>query len=207
MRAAGFALMAAAAAHCTRTPAEDFPTRVTAVPPAAPIAAPTSTANALDAGRCMLATPVDAPATNPRPAASCPPDPEANQKVPVVHVAFPDAPQAAVEADLVSTAHDTQRGLMYRKSMPESRGMLFDLRVRSEHEFWMHNTCIPLDLLYVDDDGFIVGIVENAPTLDDTPRGVGCPSRYVLEVNAGWTRRHGVKAGQHITIPPEARGS
>jgi uncharacterized membrane protein (UPF0127 family) len=85
--------------------------------------------------------------------------------------------------------------------MGEDRGMLFDLRTRSDHEFWMHNTCIPLDLLFVDTDGLIVGIVENAPTLDDAPRSVKCPSRYVLEVNAGWSRRHGVKAGQQMSIP------
>jgi hypothetical protein len=88
--------------------------------------------------------------------------------------------------------------------MADDRGMLFAL-VREDHSFWMHNTCIPLDLLYVDDDGLIVGIVENAPTLDDAPRSVGCPSRFVLEVNAGWTRKHGVKAGQRMTIPAEAR--
>jgi uncharacterized membrane protein (UPF0127 family) len=86
--------------------------------------------------------------------------------------------------------------------MAADHGMLFDLRYRSDHEFWMHNTCIPLDLLYVDEDGLIVGIVENAPTLDDSPRGVGCLSRYVLEVNAGWSRRHTVKAGQRMSIPP-----
>jgi uncharacterized membrane protein (UPF0127 family) len=60
-------------------------------------------------------------------------------------------------------------------------------------------------LVYIDFDGFIVGIVENAPTLNDESRGVGCASRWVLEVNAGWTRRHGVKAGQRISLPPEAR--
>jgi uncharacterized membrane protein (UPF0127 family) len=85
--------------------------------------------------------------------------------------------------------------------MAEEHGMLFDLRVRDDHKFWMHNTCIPLDLLYVDEDGLIVGIVENAPTLNDDARGVGCPSRWVLEVNAGWTRRHGIKAGQRMTLP------
>jgi hypothetical protein len=122
-----------------------------------------------------------------------------------VHVAFPDASGVSVEAELVSSAHDTERGLMYRKSMPEEHGMLFDLRVREEHPFWMHNTCIPLDLLYIDEDGVIVGILENAPTLNDAPRTVGCPSRYVLEMNAGWSRKHGVKAAQHMTIPPEAR--
>ena len=124
--------------------------------------------------------------------------------MPLVRVAFPDAPGVAVDAELVASPHDTMRGLMYRKSMADDRGMLFAL-VREDHSFWMHNTCIPLDLLYVDDDGLIVGIVENAPTLDDAPRSVGCLSRFVLEVNAGWTRKHAVKAGQHMTIPAEAR--
>ena len=84
--------------------------------------------------------------------------------------------------------------------------MLFLLHARDDHQFWMHNTCIPLDLLYIDEDGLIVGMVENAPVLDDTSRGVGCPGRYVLEVNAGWSRRHGVRAGQVMTLPPEAKG-
>jgi len=118
-----------------------------------------------------------------------------------VRVAFPDAGGVSVEAEFVRSEHDTMRGLMYRTTMPEDHGMLFDLRIRDDHKFWMHNTCISLDLLYVDEDGFIVGIVENAPTLNDESRGVGCPSRWVLEVNAGWTRRHGVKAGQHMTLP------
>jgi uncharacterized membrane protein (UPF0127 family) len=124
--------------------------------------------------------------------------------VPIAHVVFPDAGGAAVDAELVSSAQDTERGLMYRTSMPEDHGMLFDLKVQGTYQFWMHNTCIPLDMVFADVDGLIVGIVENAPPLDDSPRGVGCPSRYVLEVNAGWSRQHGVKAGQQMTIPPEA---
>ena len=124
----------------------------------------------------------------------------------MVHVTFPDAAGVAVDAELVASEHDTQRGLMYRKSMPEDRGMLFNLPLpREDHAFWMHNTCIPLDLLYVDDDGLIVGIVENAPTLNDAPRSVGCLSHYVLEVNAGWSRRHGVKAGQRMGLPAELK--
>jgi uncharacterized membrane protein (UPF0127 family) len=118
-----------------------------------------------------------------------------------VHLGFGDAGTVAVDAELVRSEHDTARGLMFRKSLSEDRGMLFDLRFRDDHKFWMHNTCIPLDLIYVDEDGLIVGIVENAPTLDDTSRGVGCPSRWVLEVNAGWCRRHDVKAGQHMQLP------
>ncbi len=121
-----------------------------------------------------------------------------------MHVAFEES-GAAVDAELAREQPDTMRGLMFRKSMPEDRGMLFDLGVRDQHDFWMHNTCIPLDMVYADEDGFVVGIVENAPTLNDDSRGVPCPSRYVLEVNAGWARRHGVKAGQHMKIPPQTR--
>ena len=124
----------------------------------------------------------------------------------MVRVGFPAASAgASVEAELVRSDHDLRRGLMYRTSMAEGHGMLFDLHVRDDHQFWMHNTCIPLDLIYIDEDGLIVGIVENAPTLNDEPRGVGCPSLYVLEVNAGWTRRHGVKAGQSVPLPAEVR--
>lgn len=118
----------------------------------------------------------------------------------MVKIGFPDVAGVSVEAELVRSEHETMRGLMYRRAMGEDHGMLFDLRVRDDHKFWMHNTCIPLDLLYIDDDGLLVGIVENAPTLDDESRGVGCPSRWVLEVNAGWSRRHGVRAGQHVGL-------
>ena len=119
----------------------------------------------------------------------------------MVKVSFPEASGVAVDAELVRSDHDTMRGLMYRRSMPVDHGMLFDLKVRDDHKFWMHNTCISLDLLYIDEDGLIVGIAENAPTLSDDTIGVGCPSRWVLEVNAGWTRGHGVKAGQRATLP------
>jgi uncharacterized membrane protein (UPF0127 family) len=199
---------------CQRTPQEDFAASGTASFPAVVIdaaagqAPPTevSATQALDgapSGRCLKLTPSEPPpAVPPGPAAGCPPDPEPVQPhLPQVHLGFPDVGTAAVDADLVRSEHDTARGLMFRKSMPEDRGMLFDLRFRDDHKFWMHNTCIPLDLLFVDDDGLIVGIVENAPTLDDTSRGVGCASRWVLEVNAGWSRRHGVKAGQHMRLP------
>ncbi len=194
---------------CSRTPSEDFPARVggeaSTVAPAAQsatLAPPNPSANQL-AGRCIKPTPAAAPpAVAPGPAPGCPADPEGGPPpVPVVRVGFADA-SLLMDAELVSSQHDTMRGLMYRRSMPEQRGMLFDLRVRDDHQFWMHNTCIPLDLLYIDEDGLIVGIVENAPTLDDTSRGVGCPGRYVLEVNAGWTRKHGVKAGQFVKLPP-----
>jgi uncharacterized protein len=214
MRALMLVLAATLSAECTRAPAEDFPSRTTnttatetAPAPAASGAVLPTSPTAANAGRCITPTPAHAPApVAPGPAPGCPADPEGGPpKVPVLHVAFPEAGGASVEAEFVSSQHDTTRGLMYRKSMAANRGMLFRLAERMDQQFWMHNTCIPLDLVYVDEDGLVVGIVENAPTLDDAPRGVGCPSLYVLEVNAGWTRTHGVKAGQRMTIPSEAR--
>jgi uncharacterized membrane protein (UPF0127 family) len=195
-------VVSAGASACERAPAEDFAPK-TSISAAAPPAVPTSAVGALPpVGRCVqpaLSEPARPVHTGPAP--GCPPDPEgAPGKLPVARITFADPNVGAVEAEVVRSEHDTMRGLMYRKSLGEDRGMLFDLRVRDDHKFWMHNTCIPLDLLYVDEDGLIVGIVENAPTLDDESRGVGCPSRYVLEVNAGWARRHGVRAGQKMTF-------
>jgi uncharacterized membrane protein (UPF0127 family) len=200
-----FVLVALGAAECERTPAEDFASR-----PGPPIAhsipGPARAGPAAMAERCVRPSPPEStPPVRPGPAPGCPADPEgAVAKLPRVRVTFRDVSGVIVDAELVRTEHDSMRGLMYRKSLEEERGMLFDLHVRDDHKFWMHNTCISLDLLYVDEDGLIVGIVENAPTLDDETRGVDCPSRWVLEVNAGWARRHGVKAGQHMSLPAEA---
>jgi hypothetical protein len=92
---------------------------------------------------------------------------------------------------------------MYRTSMPEDHGMFFDLGERADHRFWMHNTCISLDLLYIDEHGRIVGIVDSARILDDHELSVGRVSVSVLEVNAGWARRHGVHVGQTVALEPK----
>jgi uncharacterized membrane protein (UPF0127 family) len=153
------------------------------------------------------ATADETSAVVPSPAPHCPddPDPAADEGLALERVVFPDARGAAVDAELASTRAEEDRGLMYRTSMPEDHGMLFYLGASAVVEFWMHDTCIPLDMIFADQRGLVVGIVDNAPPLDDTPRGVGRPSVYVLEVNGGWTSRHGVKAGQRMTISANAR--
>jgi len=93
------------------------------------------------------------------------------------------------------------RGLMYRKSLPEAEGMLFVFEESRELSFWMHNTCIPLDMIFVSADGTIVGIEENTPTLNDGNFSSGCKARYVIEMNAGWARKNGVQAGQRVKLP------
>lgn len=185
-------------AACSRTPPEPSP-----VP--APMAAEPARATTTSS-RCIAKLPDTAPKI-PAPAESCPTDPEAGgPKLARAEVTFSDAPSAPrIEVEIAKSRREVERGLMYRRSMPDDQGMLFKMDMRREQTFWMRNTCIPLDMLFLDEDGTIVGIVEGAAPLTDTTRSVGCPSLFVLEVNGGWVRRHGVAPGQKITIPFSAR--
>jgi uncharacterized membrane protein (UPF0127 family) len=158
------------------------------------------------AGRCMKTTP-DKPErvlkfAGPDP--SCPPDPGPVPQLKLGVVQFPDAsadggPVPEVAVEIAQLEDERMRGLMYRHSMGEDSGMWFVFETDSVQKFWMKNTCIPLDMVFVGADNVIVGIEENVPTLNENTYTAGCMARYVLETNAGWTRKHGVKAGQKIT--------
>jgi uncharacterized membrane protein (UPF0127 family) len=168
-----------------------------ALPTAVPVKLPSA------AGPCVHASP-EAP-TRPAPPAGadprCPPDPEAAPPVlRRARVRFVDAGDVVVDVEVAERDRDRMRGLMYRTALGEANGMLFVFEGRRTLRFWMRNTCLPLDMLFLDDDGLVVGIEENVPTMNDASYGVDCPSRYVLEVNAGWARRHGVRAGQHARL-------
>lgn len=194
---------------CSRTPPEPLPAstaNTTVVPTDRGPVKPATTAAPEAGSRCIKATPAEAPAIPPAAtSATCPRDPDGIPKLQIASVTFPGTTIPKLEVEIASTERDIERGLMYRMSMPEEHGMLFNLPERRDHMFWMHNTCIPLDMLFVDDDGTIVGIFEGAAPLTDTTRSVGCPSSWVLEVNGGWCRRHGLRAGQKMVIPPIAR--
>jgi uncharacterized membrane protein (UPF0127 family) len=116
-------------------------------------------------------------------------------------VTFEDAARKPrVDVELAQTDSNRQRGLMYRTRMGENEGMLFSWDAEAPRTFWMHNTCLPLDMLFIAKNGIIAGILEQVPVLNDDPRGIPCPVAHVLEVNAGWVRAHGVKPGQRVTI-------
>jgi uncharacterized membrane protein (UPF0127 family) len=154
------------------------------------------------AGRCVRPTPAEPKRkTPPSPDPRCPPDDL--QKPPKLRegkVTFTDAGGRSVGVEIAERDQDRQRGLMYRTRMAEDRGMIFVFEERTNHSFWMHNTCIPLDMIYIDQDGLVVGIEENTPTMSDQTFDVDCLSKYVLEVNAGFTRKNGIKAGQWVKI-------
>ncbi len=104
----------------------------------------------------------------------------------------------SVNVEVARTDAERARGLMFRRSLASDAGMLFLFDESAEHGFWMQNTLIPLDMIFIDDDGRVVGIVERAEPLTTTPRTVGAPSRYVLEVNGGWSATHGVARGDRV---------
>ena len=104
-----------------------------------------------------------------------------------------------VHAEVVKSRGRVQKGLMYRKFLAPDAGMLFLMGEEDDHHFWMHNTLIPLDIMFITKDLKVAGVLENLQPLDDTSRGVGKPSLYVLEVNAGWAKAHGVGAGTAVT--------
>jgi uncharacterized membrane protein (UPF0127 family) len=76
--------------------------------------------------------------------------------------------------------------------------MLFLFDETAEHAFWMKNTLIPLDMIFIGDDGRVVGVVSRTTPGSLEPRSAGGPSRFVLEVNGGWAAAHGVAPGDPV---------
>ena len=120
-------------------------------------------------------------------------------KGPVPHVVIA-APRGelAVNVEVVSSEGALTRGLMYRQHLPPDDGMLFLMHEENDWGFYMRNTLIPLDMIFITKDMTIAGIVQNAVPLDETNRKVGAQSLYVLEVNGGYSASHGVMAGQKV---------
>jgi len=104
----------------------------------------------------------------------------------------------AVRVELARDDEERARGLMYREKLEDDAGMLFLFPVAEDHGFWMKNTLIPLDMIFIGEDGRVVGVVENAAPRSLDLRSAGAPSRYVLEVNGGWAARRGVKKGDRV---------
>lgn len=92
-----------------------------------------------------------------------------------------------------------QKGLMFVRRMGPDEGMIFDFHAPRPIAFWMHNTYIPLDLLFVRADGRILSIARNARPCNDAEIPSGGPVRTVIELNAGAADRLGVREGDRVT--------
>jgi uncharacterized membrane protein (UPF0127 family) len=105
----------------------------------------------------------------------------------------------AFSVELATTDAERTRGLMFRKELPEGHGMLFDFQNEQPVAFWMHNTYISLDIIFIRGDGRILRIAENAQPLSDTLIPSGGSVRAVLEVIAGTARKLGIAPGDRVT--------
>jgi len=103
--------------------------------------------------------------------------------------------------ELAKTDADRSRGLMYRKSLPAGRGMLFDFERDQMVSMWMRNTYISLDMIFIRRDGTIARIAENTEPLSERTISSGVPVRAVLEVIAGTSRRLGLAPGDRVAHP------
>jgi uncharacterized membrane protein (UPF0127 family) len=103
--------------------------------------------------------------------------------------------------ELATTEAERARGLMFRKTLPEGQGMLFDFHREQDVSFWMENTYVSLDMIFIKANGRILRIVENTEPLSTRTIPSGGPVKGVLEVVAGTARRLGIAVGDQVAHP------
>ncbi|MBT2132581.1 DUF192 domain-containing protein [Aliiroseovarius lamellibrachiae] len=109
--------------------------------------------------------------------------------------------QAGFTVEVAQTHRDRAKGLMGRTEMPLGQGMLFVYPFAHEPAFWMKNTLIPLDMLFLTTDGRVAFIHKNAQPGDLTPVSGGKGVRYVLELNGGLAEKIGITVGSQLKSP------
>lgn len=105
---------------------------------------------------------------------------------------------AKVDIEIAKDDYSRELGLMFRKSMEENQAMLFIFPVDQKLSFWMRNTYIPLDMIFVNSANKIITIHKNTQTLSDQSYAATENGRYVVETVAGYTDRHNIKVGDYI---------
>ena len=107
----------------------------------------------------------------------------------------------AFSVEMADNDAERERGLMFRKELPEGRGMLFDFQREQEVGFWMQNTYISLDMIFIRGDGRILRIAESTEPLSTLIIPSNGPVRAVLEVIAGTARKYGIAPGDRVAAP------
>jgi hypothetical protein len=125
---------------------------------------------------------------------------------PKVTVITKSGREVAFQVEVADTPAKRTMGLQYRKELGSDRGMIFLFPSEAPQSFWMKNTPIPLDMIFINRERKIVGIVEQTVPFSLDSRSVGVPSQFVLEINGGLAKRHGLQAGDSVRfqgIPTE----
>lgn len=106
-----------------------------------------------------------------------------------------------VTVEIAKTETEHAKGLMFRETLPANTGMWFMFGQPHRSSFWMKNTFIPLDIIFVSRDLHVLSIFENAKPFDLRPIASPVPYWYVLEVPAGFAKKHQLRIGDRITNP------
>ncbi|HWP22645.1 MAG TPA: DUF192 domain-containing protein [Candidatus Binatia bacterium] len=117
---------------------------------------------------------------------------------PKVSIATRSGREVTFQVEVADTPTKRELGLQYRRDLPVDRGMIFLFPAEAPQIFWMKNTPIALDMIFIDGNRKIVGIVERAAPFTLEPRSVEAPSQFVLEINGGLARRYGIAPGDTV---------
>lgn len=109
-------------------------------------------------------------------------------------------PPVKVRVEVAARQQERARGLMFRQHLPADRGMLFVYPAEGRHAFWMKNTYISLDMIFIGANHRVVELVTDTTPLSTDHLGGQVPSQYVLEVVAGFVHRHGIRLGCPISF-------
>lgn len=118
-----------------------------------------------------------------------------------VSVGFPDS-GVSLKAEIAGTPYMLGQGLMFRQKLFLDSGMLFVFPQQQELKFWMKNTLMPLDMIFISEDFKIVNIVEDAKPCENNCEIYSSilPAKYTVETNAGFVRTNGINIGDEVRI-------
>lgn len=110
------------------------------------------------------------------------------------------------QVEIADDGQERSKGLMFRREMADDAGMLFDFKSEQPVGFWMENTYIPLDMIFIKADGTVAAIAERTTPLSRRTVPSGTPVRFVLEINGGLSDELGISPGDKVSGPAfEAR--
>lgn len=114
-------------------------------------------------------------------------------------IIFNNSNHTQITAEIADEPQEHAQGLMYRKDLPEGEGMLFIFSSESDLTFWMKNTYIPLDIIFLNKEKEIIKIHKNATPLNsEILYPSDGPAQFVIEINGGLTEEWGIKEGQSV---------
>ena len=117
---------------------------------------------------------------------------------PKVIISTREGRETVFQVEVADTPSKRELGLQYRTELAADRGMIFLFPAPSVQTFWMKNTPLPLDMIFIGSDRRITGIVEQTVPFSLDSRSVGAPSQFVLEINGGLSKRLGIGAGDPV---------